>query len=59
VGLASAFINALLESPEGRLGDAALYAWRQIPVDSAESADVMRTFLLFGDPALNPHAQAP
>jgi hypothetical protein len=59
VGLASAFINALLESPENRLGDAVLYAWRQVPVDSPDSADVMKTFLLFGDPALNPHVQAP
>ncbi len=59
VGLAEGFTEALLASPDGRLGDAALYAWRQVSVDSVESEDVMKTFLLFGDPALNPHVQAP
>jgi len=59
VDLTAAFADALLASPDSRLGDAALHAWRQVPVDSVDSADVMKTFLLFGDPALKPRTQPP
>ena len=57
--LTRAFANALLASPDRRLGEAALQAWRQVPTDSVNSADVMKTFLLFGDPALTLPAQTP
>jgi hypothetical protein len=56
--LTKAFTDALLASPD-RLGDVALQAWRLIPTDSVHSADVMKTFLLFGDPALKMPAPAP
>ncbi len=50
--LSSAFVEGLLQPKLRRLGDVALYAWRQAPTDYPSYIDVMNTFLLFGDPAL-------
>ncbi|MFH1636728.1 MAG: C25 family cysteine peptidase [Chloroflexota bacterium] len=50
--LTTAFVEAWLQSEGQRLGDIALYAWRQTPVDNSSAVEVMNTFLLFGDPAL-------
>jgi hypothetical protein len=50
--LSSAFIEALSQTNSSRLGDVVLAAWRAMPAESANTLDVMRTFLLFGDPAL-------
>lgn len=47
--LSDALAETLLSSSSPRLGDIVLQAWRQIPADSH---DVMQTFMLFGDPAL-------
>ncbi|MEA2008082.1 MAG: C25 family cysteine peptidase, partial [Chloroflexota bacterium] len=47
--LGDALAQALLSSHSPRLGDIVLQAWRQI---STDSHDVMQTFMLFGDPAL-------
>ncbi len=44
--------RALLDPTITRLGDALLQAQRQVPVDGAGTQDVIRTFLLLGDPAL-------
>jgi hypothetical protein len=46
------FVQAMLENPSGSLGDFLLSARRQIPMDAPGRRDVMETFLLFGDPAL-------
>lgn len=51
--LTSAFAKVLSQETNPRLGDIALWAWRQVPADDQNAVDVMRTFLLFGDPALN------
>jgi len=51
--LSDAFIEAMLQEPVPRLGDITLYAWRKVPTSSESALDVMQTFLLFGDPALN------
>jgi hypothetical protein len=45
-------VQAMLDDPSGTLGDFLLYARRQVPVDAPGRRDVMETFLLFGDPAL-------
>ncbi len=45
-------IEAMLNQPEGRLGDYLLQARQQAPLDTIGQADVLKTFLLFGDPAL-------
>lgn len=50
--LSDAIIEALLQEPVPRLGDITLAAWRQVPTSSESVVDVMQTFLLFGDPAL-------
>jgi len=44
--------SSILDPSITRLGDALLHAQRQIPVDGVGTQDVIRTFLLFGDPAL-------
>lgn len=51
--LSSGFVNALNQGIKHRLGDIVLEAWQQVASDSANRMEVMRTFLLFGDPALN------
>ncbi len=51
--LSDGFVQALFQTSHPRLGDVVLSAWRQMPVDSPNTRDVMRTFLLFGDPALS------
>jgi len=43
------YINS---DPHARLGDILLKAQRQIPLDAPGTRDVMGTFLLYGDPAL-------
>jgi hypothetical protein len=50
--LTSGFVEAFLERPQPRLGDIVLHAWNNVPVEQAGADEVMRTFLLFGDPAL-------
>ncbi len=50
--LSDAFIEAMLKTPTLRLGEITLHAWRSVPTQSPSSLDVMQTFLLFGDPAL-------
>ncbi|HET7375768.1 MAG TPA: C25 family cysteine peptidase, partial [Anaerolineae bacterium] len=50
--LSRALVTSYLASTNKPLGDLLLSAWRQIPLDGAGTLDVLRTFLLFGDPAL-------
>jgi hypothetical protein len=50
--LSNAFVQALLKDRSGRLGDIFLQAQRDVPTRDAGTQDVLRTFLLFGDPAL-------
>jgi hypothetical protein len=50
--LSDAFVEAMLQTPTPRLGDITLFAWRAVPTFADSAVDVMRTFLLFGDPAL-------
>ncbi|MCK4727036.1 MAG: hypothetical protein KAT29_14590, partial [Anaerolineales bacterium] len=50
--LSAALINEWLSNPEARLGEIHLLAREEVPVDRVSSLDVMRTFMLFGDPAL-------
>ncbi len=50
--LSDAFIEAMVQNPTPRLGQITLHAWRSVPTQSPGSIDVMQTFLLFGDPAL-------
>jgi hypothetical protein len=50
--LSDALVEALIQNPLYRLGDITLYAWQQAPMQSPGTIDVMQTFLLFGDPAL-------
>jgi hypothetical protein len=50
--LTTGFAEALLDSSHQRLGDIALFAWRQVPIEDQNAEDVMKTFLLLGDPAL-------
>ena len=50
--LSSALVEQLLVSPDARLGDLLLGAQRTLPAERAGALEVMDTFLLFGDPAL-------
>jgi hypothetical protein len=50
--LSQPLIEALLDQPDLTLGEALLEARRHISLDNTGSLDVMETFLLFGDPAL-------
>jgi hypothetical protein len=50
--LSRSFVEALLATGGSTLGDAHLQARRQIPIENPGTMDVMRTFMLFGDPAL-------
>jgi len=50
--LGAALATAWSDGRHATLGAAALEAWRAVPVDGAGGRDVVRTFLLFGDPAL-------
>ncbi len=50
--LSAALINEWLSNPEARVGDIHMLARQEVPVDRESSLDVMRTFMLFGDPAL-------
>lgn len=50
--LSNALVQAYLKDRTARLGDIFLQAQRQVPAGDAGTQDVLRTFLLFGDPAL-------
>ncbi len=50
--LSQALVNGFLANPTERLGDLVLKAWQAVPVDAPSARDVLQTFLLFGDPAL-------
>jgi hypothetical protein len=50
--LSQAFVEAMIADPQARLGEIHLQARRSVPPDTSGSLDVMRTFMLFGDPAL-------
>jgi hypothetical protein len=50
--LSHALVQALLKDRTARLGDAFLQAQREVPAQGSGTQDVLRTFLLFGDPAL-------
>jgi hypothetical protein len=50
--LSNAVVQSLLKDRTARLGDVFLQAQREVPVHASGTLDVLRTFLLFGDPAL-------
>ena len=50
--LSNALAQAYLKDRTARLGDVFLQAQRAVPTEGAGAQDVLRTFLLFGDPAL-------
>ncbi len=50
--LNQAFVDTFLSKPDFTIGDILLESQRQIPVDNPGAYEVMLTFLLFGDPAL-------
>ena len=50
--LSNALVQTYLKDRSTRLGDIFLAAQRAVPTDGAGARDVLRTFLLFGDPAL-------
>jgi hypothetical protein len=50
--LSRAWVAEYVADPARPLGDLLLNAWWQIPIENAGTLDVLRTFLLFGDPAL-------
>lgn len=50
--LSNALVKAFLANPAAPIGDLLLRAWREVPDESTGTQDVLRTFLLFGDPAL-------
>ena len=57
VFLSRALAQALIENPSATLGELHLTARRATPVDNSGGLDVMRTFMLFGDPALRLRSQ--
>jgi hypothetical protein len=50
--LSQSLATGIADGTEPVLGDLVLAAWRAAPLDNPGAADVLRTFLLFGDPAL-------
>jgi hypothetical protein len=50
--LSDALVQALLKDRAARLGDVFVQAQRAVPAQGPGTQDVLRTFLLFGDPAL-------
>jgi len=50
--LIQAFVDAFNANPDSSLGELHLLARRKIPAEQPGALDVMRTFMLFGDPAL-------
>jgi hypothetical protein len=50
--LSKALVQAYLKDRTARLGDIFVQAQREVPTNGAGTQDVLRTFLLFGDPAL-------
>jgi hypothetical protein len=51
--LSTPLVQALQDQAGVTLGEALLQARRQVPLHDPGTRDVMETFLLFGDPALN------
>jgi hypothetical protein len=45
-------VKGYLQDRAARLGDIFLQAQRDMPTEGSGAQDVLRTFLLFGDPAL-------
>lgn len=50
--LSQALVDAMLAEPKSPLGDILQVARKKVPGDTPGTLDVMQTFLLFGDPAL-------
>lgn len=50
--LSNALVDAYVSDPKQPLGDILTEARNNIPVDTAGTMDVLKTFLLFGDPAM-------
>jgi hypothetical protein len=50
--LSKALVQGYLKDRAARLGDVFLQAQREVPTEGSGAQDVLRTFLLFGDPAL-------
>jgi hypothetical protein len=50
--LSNALVQTYLKDRTARLGDIFLQAQREVPTTGTGAQDVLRTFLLFGDPAL-------
>ena len=50
--LNQAIVDTFIEDRKLALGDILLASQRQIPIDNPGAYEVMLTFLLFGDPAL-------
>jgi hypothetical protein len=50
--LSQPLVQGLFNDRAARLGDVFLQAQREVPAQDAGTRDVVRTFLLFGDPAL-------
>ncbi len=50
--LSNAFVDAFVADPTAPLGQIVLKAWRAVPITDPSTQDVLRTFTLFGDPAL-------
>jgi Peptidase family C25 len=50
--LSKALVEAITQTADARLGDIFLQAQQKVPVDDMGTREVLLTFLLFGDPAL-------
>ena len=50
--LSRSLAQSIIDDPSATIGEMHLDARRQTPVDNSGGLDVMRTFMLFGDPAL-------
>jgi len=57
--LSLSLARLLVAEPELTIGEIHLKARQQVPLDSQGAADVMRTFMLFGDPALRVSSNSP
>jgi hypothetical protein len=51
--LSRALVESLVTNPEATLGEIHLQARQSVPLEGLGTIDVMRTFLLFGDPAMS------
>ena len=50
--LSQAFVEGMFDDPDATLGEIHLRARRRVPTETDGAIDVMKTFMLFGDPAL-------